>query len=88
MKKIIPVVVAVIATLFSQALRAEDFPSRSITFNNPFGPGSASDTLCRIIGDQLGATLNNRLSLRIARAPTAQWRRSTSLTRRRTVTTF
>src|SRR5580692_4773065 len=57
MKKIIPVAVAVIATLFSQALRAEDFPSRSITFNNPFGPGSASDTLCRIIGDQLGATL-------------------------------
>src|ERR1700722_19829643 len=57
MRKIIPVVVAVIATLFSQALRAEDFPSRSITFNNPFGPGSASDTLCRIVGDALGAVL-------------------------------
>jgi tripartite-type tricarboxylate transporter receptor subunit TctC len=56
-KKIIPVAVAVFVTLFSQALRAEDFPSRSITFNNPFGPGSASDTLCRIIGDQLGAIL-------------------------------
>src|ERR1700728_162262 len=61
MKKIIPVA-AVMATLFgaalfSPALHAEDFPSRPITFNNPFGPGSASDTLCRIIGDQLGATL-------------------------------
>src|ERR1700728_4370976 len=61
MKKIIPVA-AVMATLFgaalfSPALHAEDFPSRPITFNNPFGPGSASDTLCRIIGDQLGTML-------------------------------
>jgi tripartite-type tricarboxylate transporter receptor subunit TctC len=62
MKKIIPVAAAVMATLFgaalfSPALHAEDFPSRPITFNNPFGPGSASDTLCRIIGDQLGTML-------------------------------
>jgi len=62
MIKIIPAAVAVMAalfgaTLFSPALHAEDFPSRPITFNNPFGPGSASDTLCRIIGDQLGTML-------------------------------
>jgi tripartite-type tricarboxylate transporter receptor subunit TctC len=61
MKKIIPIAAAIIAVLLSPALHAEDFPSRSITFNNPFGPGSASDTLCRIIGDQLGAMLKQAI---------------------------
>jgi tripartite-type tricarboxylate transporter receptor subunit TctC len=51
--------VAVGATiaLFGQPLRAEDYPTRPITFVNPFGAGSASDTICRIIGDKLGAAL-------------------------------
>src|SRR3984957_19053466 len=62
MKKITPIAAAIMATLFgagllSPALHAEDFPSRPITFNNPFGPGSASDILCRIIGGKLGTML-------------------------------
>jgi tripartite-type tricarboxylate transporter receptor subunit TctC len=57
MKKFILIVVAMAAALFSPALRAQDFPSRPITFTNPFGPGSASDTLCRLIADPLGAAL-------------------------------
>jgi tripartite-type tricarboxylate transporter receptor subunit TctC len=58
MKKLILVAVAAAgAALFSPALRADDFPSRTITFVNPFGPGSASDTVCRIIGDQLSPAL-------------------------------
>jgi tripartite-type tricarboxylate transporter receptor subunit TctC len=61
MKKIIPIAAAMIAALLSPALHAEDFPSRSITFNNPFGPGSASDTLCRIIGDPLGTMLKQAI---------------------------
>jgi tripartite-type tricarboxylate transporter receptor subunit TctC len=43
--------------LFSAALRANDYPSRPITIVSVFGPGSASDTLCRIIGDKLGPAL-------------------------------
>ncbi len=43
--------------LSGQALRADDYPSRPITFVAVFGPGSASDTICRIIGDPLGALL-------------------------------
>src|SRR5580658_4426068 len=58
MKWLTLIVAAAAAALFSPTLRAQDFPSHPITFNNPFGPGSASDTLCRIIGDQLGAALN------------------------------
>jgi tripartite-type tricarboxylate transporter receptor subunit TctC len=58
MKKLLLILVAVVgATVFGPALRADDFPSRPITFINPFGPGSASDTICRIIADPLGAAL-------------------------------
>ena len=45
------------AALFSPALLADDFPSRPVTFTAVFGPGSASDTICRIIADPLGAAL-------------------------------
>jgi tripartite-type tricarboxylate transporter receptor subunit TctC len=56
MKRLLLILVAAIATaLFGPALRADDFSSRPITLVSVFGPGSASDTLCRIIGDQLSA---------------------------------
>jgi len=48
-------VAAVGAAMFGPALRADDFPSRPVTFTAVFGPGSASDTICRIIADPLGA---------------------------------
>ena len=57
MKKMLLVLAAAAATLFSAALRANDYPSRPITIVSVFGPGSASDTLCRIIGDKLGPAL-------------------------------
>jgi tripartite-type tricarboxylate transporter receptor subunit TctC len=58
MKKLLLILVAVAgAASLETAVRADDFPSRPITFINPFGAGSASDTLCRIIGDKLAAAL-------------------------------
>jgi tripartite-type tricarboxylate transporter receptor subunit TctC len=45
------------AALFSLPLFADDFPSRPITMTAVFGPASASDTICRIIADPLGAAL-------------------------------
>jgi tripartite-type tricarboxylate transporter receptor subunit TctC len=46
------------AVLFGYAASAAtDYPTRPVTFVNPFGAGSASDTLCRIIGDRLGPAL-------------------------------
>ena len=57
MKKLAFILVAAAAALSSAALYADDFPSRPITFVSVFGPGSASDTICRIIADPLSAAL-------------------------------
>ncbi len=58
MKKLLLTLVAVAATLlFSAALYADDYPSRPITIVNVFGPGSGSDTICRIIADKLSPVL-------------------------------
>jgi tripartite-type tricarboxylate transporter receptor subunit TctC len=57
MKKLLLILVAAAAALFSAGLRADDYPSRPITIVAVFGPGSASDTICRIIGDKLGPAL-------------------------------
>ncbi len=53
MKKLLLILVAVGATLFSLALRADDYPSRPVTIVAVFGPASASDTICRIVADKL-----------------------------------
>jgi tripartite-type tricarboxylate transporter receptor subunit TctC len=57
MKKLLLILVATAATLFGAALRADDYPSRPITIVAVFGPGSASDTICRIIADKLSPLL-------------------------------
>jgi tripartite-type tricarboxylate transporter receptor subunit TctC len=55
MNKLVVILAAAAATLlFATAPRADDYPVRPITFVNPFGPGSASDTICRILADKLG----------------------------------
>jgi len=57
MKKLLLTLVAAAATLFSPSLYADDYPSRPITIVAVFGPGSASDTICRIIADKLSSAL-------------------------------
>ena len=57
MKKLLIILAAAAAALSGTALRADNFPSRPITFVSVFGPGSASDTLCRIIADPLSTAL-------------------------------
>src|SRR6516162_676329 len=57
MKKLLLILVAAGATLFSAALYADDYPSRPLTIVNVFGPGSGSDTICRIIADKLSPVL-------------------------------
>jgi tripartite-type tricarboxylate transporter receptor subunit TctC len=56
-KPLLIAVAAVAAVLSGSALYADDFPSRPVTFTAVFGPGSASDTICRIIADPLGRAL-------------------------------
>jgi tripartite-type tricarboxylate transporter receptor subunit TctC len=57
MKKFVFILVMALVTLFSTALRADDYPTRPITLVAVFGPGSASDTICRIIANKLGPAL-------------------------------
>src|SRR5215467_8238200 len=57
MKKLLLILVAAGAALFSTALYADDYPSRPLTIVNVFGPGSGSDTICRIIADKLSPVL-------------------------------
>src|SRR5579862_513942 len=57
MRKLAFVLAAAAAAVFSQALWADDYPSRPVTFTAVFGPGSASDTICRIIADPLSKAL-------------------------------
>jgi tripartite-type tricarboxylate transporter receptor subunit TctC len=57
MRKSILIAVAVATALFSAALYADDYPSRPITMIAVFGPGSASDTICRIIADKLSPAI-------------------------------
>jgi len=57
MKKLLLVLVAAAAALFSPALRADDYPSKPITLVAIFGPGSTSDTICRVLAQQLGIAL-------------------------------
>src|SRR5271156_33246 len=58
MKKLLLIAVAALAaTVAGSRLYADNFPSRPITFTAVFGPGSASDTICRIIADPLSRAL-------------------------------
>lgn len=57
MRKFLFVIAAAAAALFSAALYAEDYPTRPITMVAVFGPGSASDTICRIIADKFGPAI-------------------------------
>jgi tripartite-type tricarboxylate transporter receptor subunit TctC len=57
MKKLLLILAATATTLFSAAVLADDYPSRPITIVSVFGPGSASDTICRIIADKLSPAL-------------------------------
>src|SRR5215475_354946 len=57
MKKLCLILVAAGAALFSPALRADDYPSKPITLVNAFGPGSGSDTVCRVIAQPLSGAL-------------------------------
>jgi tripartite-type tricarboxylate transporter receptor subunit TctC len=45
------------ATLIGAAAHADTYPSKPITLIQPFGPGSATDTITRVVAQQLSAAL-------------------------------
>jgi tripartite-type tricarboxylate transporter receptor subunit TctC len=57
MKRLLLVLVAAGAALFGLGLRSDGYPSKPITLVAVFGPGTASDTICRVIAQPLSAAL-------------------------------
>lgn len=57
MLKLITVAVAAIFFLPQATAQAQSYPSKPIRFVLPFGPGSASDTLARIAGQELSQAI-------------------------------
>jgi tripartite-type tricarboxylate transporter receptor subunit TctC len=57
MKKLCLILVAAAAGLCSSALLADNYPSKPVTLVAVFGPGSASDTICRVIAQPLSVAL-------------------------------
>jgi tripartite-type tricarboxylate transporter receptor subunit TctC len=47
--------------LFSVAASAQGYPNKPVTIIVPFGPGSGTDIVTRIIGQRLGAALNQSI---------------------------
>jgi tripartite-type tricarboxylate transporter receptor subunit TctC len=56
-RKLLLIVVAFATAMFSVTLYADDYPTRPITMVAVFGPGSASDTICRIVADKFSAAI-------------------------------
>jgi tripartite-type tricarboxylate transporter receptor subunit TctC len=57
MKYLLRILAVAGATLISPALHADNYPNKPITLVAAFGPGSASDTICRVIAQPLGVAL-------------------------------
>ena len=58
MPRLVAVLLAAVLLLLPQAAaHAQPYPSKPIRFVIPFGPGSASDALARIVGQELSQTL-------------------------------
>jgi tripartite-type tricarboxylate transporter receptor subunit TctC len=61
MRCLLRVLLAGASLLFAGAASAQNFPSKPITMIVPFGPGSGSDLIARIIGQRLGVALGQSI---------------------------
>jgi tripartite-type tricarboxylate transporter receptor subunit TctC len=57
MKAPLRILISAIFLLVAVTAHADTYPSKPITIVVPFGPGSATDTIARVVGQQLGAAL-------------------------------
>ena len=57
MKTFLRILIAAGALSFGLAAHADTYPTKPITIIVPFGPGSATDTIARVVAQHLGAVL-------------------------------
>lgn len=57
MKIVLHILIAASLTLLSVAANAQAYPTKSVTIVVPFGPGSGTDVVARIIGQRLSTAL-------------------------------
>ena len=61
------------AGLSGPAIVQDAYPSRAIKFVVPFAAGSATDTLARVLGQNMSASLGHRSWSTSCRSPAAFW---------------
>jgi tripartite-type tricarboxylate transporter receptor subunit TctC len=61
MKTLLGLAVALAATLLGTATHAQTYPSKPITIITAFGPGSASDTITRVVAQKLSIALKQNV---------------------------
>ncbi len=71
MNALVRIAVAGAATLLAFAANAQTYPARTVTIMVPFGPGSATDTVTRVVALKLGEALKQ--SVRVRDAAGRQW---------------
>ena len=57
MQSLLRILFAGAALLFGVSANAQSYPTKPITFIVPFGPGSATDTITRVVAQELSAAL-------------------------------
>ena len=58
---VVAAILSAAATLFSTTPQADEFPSKPITIITAFGPGSASDTIARVMAQPMGVALKQNI---------------------------
>jgi tripartite-type tricarboxylate transporter receptor subunit TctC len=61
MRKIVGALVAVAALALTGAVKAEDWPARTITMVNPFAAGGPNDVLARLFAQRMGEILGQQI---------------------------
>ena len=79
------ILIAAAAAMVGTAAHAQSYPSKPITIIVPFGPGSATDTITRVVAQQLGVALKQ--SIVVENRPGANGAISAALCRARAAPT-
>jgi tripartite-type tricarboxylate transporter receptor subunit TctC len=61
LRMLVAAIAALLGLMSNEPSCAQGFPSKPITIVVPFGPGSPTDTVARIVGQRLGVALNQSI---------------------------